>query len=473
VGRFLVNRDFARLWYGQAVSTVGDFVFDTMLVLWVATVLAGGRSWAPGAVSGILVAVGVAVLVVGPMAGVFVDRWDRRATMRRTEVIRAALVGGLTGLSWLPVDALPLWLWLAVIYAAVFVLNAVGQFFGPARFATIGEVVHGETDRTRAAGIGQATTAIAAIVGPPLAAPLLFTVGLQWALLLNAVSYLFSYAAIRSLTPPPGPAADAVQVVAAVPGAELSGPGITTGELAGTSGEPVTGTRRPPESEAGRAARRADGLGAEFAAGLRYFAGNRFLVAILGIALVAASGAGALSALDIFFVTGNLHASPKLYGLLSMAFGVGAVGGALIAGRLVRRFSARTVIVVGLLLGGLLVIGYARQTQFVAGLVLFTLVAIPIAALNAALSPQLLAATAPEYLGRVLGVFTPLNQLAAMVSVVASGWLASTVLHGYHSTIAGLHIGSIDTIFTASGLLIALSAGYAHIALPRQPPTHD
>jgi hypothetical protein len=70
VQRYLINREFARLWYGQAVSTVGDMIFDTTLVLWVATVLAKGKSWAPAAVSGIMLSVGIAVMVVGPLAGV-------------------------------------------------------------------------------------------------------------------------------------------------------------------------------------------------------------------------------------------------------------------------------------------------------------------------------------------------------------------------------------------------------------------
>jgi len=184
----LINRNYAKLWYGQAVSTIGDYAFDTTLVLWVATILARGRAWAPAAVSGVLLAVGAAVLLVGPFAGVFVDRWNRRGTMLRTEVIRGVLTGLLAIASFLPTHVLPIWAWLTVIYAVVFILNAAGQFFGPARFATIGDIVTGEADRARAAGIGQATTATATIIGPPLAAPLLFTVGLQWALLFNAMS---------------------------------------------------------------------------------------------------------------------------------------------------------------------------------------------------------------------------------------------------------------------------------------------
>src|SRR5277367_5188647 len=138
LSRFLVNRDFARLWYGMAVSGLGDVVFDTTLVLWVATVLGRGQRWAPVAVSGVLLSAGAAVLIVGPLAGVFTDRWDRRRLMLRTEVIRAVLVGGMTLLFLLPVRALPAWAWLAIIYVVVFVVNSAGQFFSPARFAVIG-----------------------------------------------------------------------------------------------------------------------------------------------------------------------------------------------------------------------------------------------------------------------------------------------------------------------------------------------
>ena len=47
--RALVNRNYAKLWYGQAVSAVGDTVFGTTLVLWVSQVLVRGSAWAPAA----------------------------------------------------------------------------------------------------------------------------------------------------------------------------------------------------------------------------------------------------------------------------------------------------------------------------------------------------------------------------------------------------------------------------------------
>jgi MFS family permease len=84
----LINRDFARLWYGAAISSVGDYVFDTTLVLWVAVKLGAGKAWAPAAVSGLLLAAVIAIVVVGPIAGVWVDRWNRKRTMLGTEAAR-------------------------------------------------------------------------------------------------------------------------------------------------------------------------------------------------------------------------------------------------------------------------------------------------------------------------------------------------------------------------------------------------
>jgi MFS family permease len=424
----LINRDFARLWYGQAISTVGNYVFDTTLVLWVAAVLAKGKPWAPAAVSGILLVAGLAILVVGPVAGVFVDRWDFRVTMMWTEAIRAGLSGLLAIVAFLPVHSLPVWAWLTLIYLDVLALNAVGQFFNPARFAIVGDVVQGEADRARAAGITEATIATAVIIGPPLAAPLLFTVGLQWALLLNAISYVVSYIAIRS-----------VRVAAT---------------------EPV-GVAAAGDSSA-------EGFWPQLSAGLRQFVTNRYLVALITIAVICTLGTGALNALDVFFVTRNLHSSYDLYGYLGMAFGLGAIVGALSAGRVVQRIGARVTTWLGLLAGGVLIIAYSRQVQFWPGVVMLFLVAVPVTMLNTAIAPMLLAAVPREFLGRTIAFLNPVIQLASMVSVVVAGWLASTVLRNFAGSIGGLHLGPIDTIFTVSGLLIVVAAGYAAVALPRQ-----
>jgi len=73
---FLINRNFAWLASGQAISNLGDFVYSTTLFIWVFTI-----THSVAAVSGVLAAQYIPVFLLGPLAGVFVDRWDRRQTM--------------------------------------------------------------------------------------------------------------------------------------------------------------------------------------------------------------------------------------------------------------------------------------------------------------------------------------------------------------------------------------------------------
>jgi MFS family permease len=309
------------------------------------------------------------------------------------------------------------------VCADVFTLNVAGQFFGPARYTIIRDIVHGDADRARAAGIAQATAGTAMIAGPPLAAPLLFTVGVQWALLFNAASYAVSFFAIRSVRP---------------------GPGAAASEPAGERAK----------------------LTSEFAAGLRFFGRSRFLVALLVLAVIGQCGAGALQALNVFFVSANLHAPAHLYGYLGTGLGVGGITGALFAGRVVKRIGARRTAWTGLVLGGILLVCYSRQSALLGGVCLLFLFAVPITMLNTAMAPLLLGSAPREYMGRVVAVYYPVTQLAGMLSTLLAGWLVSSVLRNFTATVGGVRFGPIDTIFAVSGLLIVIAGCYARAALP-------
>ena len=432
--RRLINRDFARLWSGMAVSGLGDAVFDTTVLLWIATVLARGRSWGPAAVSGVVLAAGIAVAVVGPLAGVFADRWEWRSTMLRTEELRAALVALLTGASLLPVHALPIGAWLVLIYLVVLLLNTAGQFFNPSRFAMISQIIPGDADRTRATGISQGTYAATMMIGPPLAAPLLFAVGFQWALLFNAASYLFSYFMIRSIRV----------------------------ERSAHAGEEGNGKQQ-------RSGVR--GVGRELVEGLRVFAHSRSLVGLLIMLVILTAGTGALNGLDVYFVTDNLHTNPHLYGLLSMADGMGMILGSLVSGLVVKRLGIRQSSWLPLFLAGLLVFLYARQTRFWSALAVLVLIAVMAGVVNTVFSPAVMKAAPKEYLGRVVQVFNPAMSIASMFSLAVSGWLASTVLLNYHGVLAGVHMGRIDLIFTVGAALITVGGLYGAFFLPRDSKT--
>jgi len=413
------NRNFRLLWLGQAISFVGDYVFDTTIVLWVGTVLAAGQSWAPLAVSGVLISVLAPALFIGPFAGVFVDRWDRRRTMLLADVVRAVLVGLLLVLVLLPAGSVPMAGQLVVTYAVVTLASVAAQFFNPARFALLGAVV-APADQPRAASLGQATASFAGIVGPPLAAPLLFTLGVEWALVVNAVSFLASYVAVRAVRVP----------VAASP---AGGP--------------------------------ASGVITEFREGLRFFAGNRALVAVVGAAVIVMAGAGAVNALDVFFVVENLGVAPKFYGLLGAAFDIGAVAGALLAAAYAARIGVNRSFWLGLILAGLAFVVYSRSTDLVVALVVLLLTGVPIAVVNSVVGPIALRETPQHLLGRVMSVFNPVVQLASIGSIAVASALASTVLHDLDTTVLGIRFRTFDTIFLVSGLFIVAGGVWARRAL--------
>src|SRR3981189_53003 len=103
----VINANYTKLFYGQAISSIGDYVFDTTLILWIGTRLLAGKDYAPAAVSGVLVALAAGVIIVGPVACVFVDRWDKRRTMMVSDLVRAALVAALGVVAMLPAGTIP------------------------------------------------------------------------------------------------------------------------------------------------------------------------------------------------------------------------------------------------------------------------------------------------------------------------------------------------------------------------------
>lgn len=424
--RFLINSNYRRLWVGFAVSVVGDLVFDTTLTLWLATQLLRDRPWAPAAVSGLLLAAALPALLLGPVAGVFVDRWDYRRTMLVADAARAVLVGGMVVLPLLPAGTLPVPAALVIVYAAVAAASVFAQFFNPARFALIGDIVEPD-DRARASSISQATYGVAGVIGPPLAAPVLFVFGVHWALLVNAASFVVSFIAVRSV-------------------------------------------RVPPVRSAGAPAARAS-FRRELADGLRFFGHRRELVVLLVSASLVTVGAAATNVLDVFFLRENLHAPASAFGTMAMCFSAGSVLGALLAAQVSGRLGLDRTYWLGLLLAGAGFVVFARSVSLGVALVLLALMGVPIALVNSIVGPIVLRVTPRELVGRTISVITPTLQLASLLAISAAGFLVSTVLSDFHAEVAGVRFGRIDTVYTVGGLLIMASALWASAALRSDQPS--
>jgi len=421
------NRNYQLIWFAGAISGLGDIVFTTATVLWVGAIIAKGQTWAPLAVSGVLFAVMIPVVVLGPLGGVYADRWNRRRTMLVTDLLRALVIGALILVPTVG-DGLSIGAKLGLIYAAVAAESAVAQFFRPARFGLFGTLV-ADPDRERAGSIAQGTDATTGIIGPPLAAPLLISTayGIQTALAVNAISFLVSFAAVLSVRVPEAPA-----------------------EAAGE--------------------REKRTVWQDMRTGLRFVRGSRTMRVIFAAVVMVTFGAGAVNVLDLFFVTTNLHLKASYYGLLDAAIGIGTVAGSIAFAVIGNRIPAHRAFSVGLLLAGVFVACYSRSTALWVALIVLFVLGFPLAAVNSMVGPMVFREVPRELLGRVLGLLNPVQQIAQAASILISTWLASTVLRNLDGHVLGLHFGPIDTIFFGGGVLIALVGAWAIGAMGRAVP---
>ena len=418
---FYINRNFVFAWSGQFVSLLGDFVFDTTLLLWVTTIIGAGQSWVPLAVSGLLLAEALPGFLVGPFAGVFVDRWALRSVLLAMDAARALLVALLilcTGVVPLPFVAgghLALSWQLGAIYVLLFLTGLCSQFFNPARITLGGDIVP-EIYRARATGFVQSSTNLALIIAPALAAPLFFLIGLPWLLLFNALSFLFSFSMLSQVHFPQGM---------------------------------VYKTKM--ETQARHFWR-------EFGDGIRCLVQSRALLTLLITMCLVLFSAGMAAPLGIFFATQNLHISANLYGLLDAASGVGLVIGAVLLGWFGQRIGLARLFAVGTIMVGGLELLYARQNMlWLAGLVL-VVQGLPNAAINVAFGPLVLKLTPRAFLGRVFALILPAMNTATLLSTVLTGYLVSTVFQHIHAQFLGIVFGPYDTLISLAGLL-SLAAG--------------
>jgi CRP-like cAMP-binding protein/sugar phosphate permease len=170
------RRDFSLLWLAQLISTAGSSLTDLAAGIWVYRET--GSALAVGLT---LMATAVPSLVVGLLAGVYVDRHDRRRILIVTCLIQSAIVGVL---------ALTVQFESVVGLYALLLLNAgVKQFFDPAHDSLIPELASDEELTAANAFLSIAAFGSTAI-GFAGAGLLASTVGLVWAFIFDALSFL-------------------------------------------------------------------------------------------------------------------------------------------------------------------------------------------------------------------------------------------------------------------------------------------
>jgi MFS family permease len=188
--RLALDARFSAFWLGQTISLFGDRLHQVAL-----GVLVYGLSGSPLLTGLAFLAATLPNLVLGPIAGTLVDRWDHKQVLIVSDLMRAALV------LLLPIVATQD---IRLIYPIVFAITTVSIFFRPAKAAVLPRLVRRE-DFMAASSATWTGEALADVMGYPLAGLFIGFLGaaLPLAFFVDAASYLISALLILGLSIPP------------------------------------------------------------------------------------------------------------------------------------------------------------------------------------------------------------------------------------------------------------------------------
>ena len=358
----LRQRDFSLLWFGGVLSVTGDLFLFIALPFFVyertGSVLATGAMFA---------AETLPRLLFGSMAGVFVDRWDRKRTMVYADLSRAVVL--------LPLLAVAAGGPLALVYAVAFVEASVSMFFLPAKSATIPNLV-AERDLTAANSLNSVGEEVPSLVGP-----LLGVVGLSGLVLLDVATYLASALLISLISAPTAATAEEPDVA----------PGVAVSAWANAL--------------------------KEWLEGLRLIGRDRSVAVLFAVVLIAHLGEGAVTVLIIVFFRDALGGGSAEFSYFIAAYGVGGILGGLLLGWSSRLIDETRLFAMSLIANGLLLIAIYNARLLPVIVALAVLAGATVVGWFVT-SQTLLQKWVPDrYLGRVFGAYEATQALTLLVGM--------------------------------------------------------
>jgi MFS family permease len=470
----LRRRDFRLLWAGGLISETGDWFLLVGLPVWVLELTGSSLVTSTVFLVGLLPS-----LVVGPLAGVLVDRWDRRRTLVAVSLAQAAFL-----LPLLTVNGRDrLW----VVYLVMAVEAALAQLNDPARSALVPTLV-ARHDLVGANALIALNGNLARLVGSPLGGVLVEVAGLPGLVVGDAASFLLGAALLALVRPSrrarrqPTPRARRQPTPRARwhPTRWWRAPNRREGSRSGNGERPAVhsppagaGERADIHSTlsgaggrpAARSLRPGRGVVGEWVDGLRVVLGDRGLRWGLVVDGLAAVAQGIFMVLFVLFVARELGGDGAEVGLLRGVQAIGGLaGGALVVG-LARRLEPGRLLGTSLLVFGLISLavwnGPALTTAGWLYLVLFTAAGIPGIGFLTGLTALVQERSPDAYLGRVLATF-----LGGFNGLMALGMLLAGLLGDAVGVVPVLNGQAV--LYLLTGLLALATLGRrARVAYPR------
>jgi MFS transporter, DHA3 family, macrolide efflux protein len=173
-------RTFLLIWFGEMISLIGSGLTSFGLGVWVYQRTGSATEFALIAVAAVLPGI-----VISPLAGAIVDRYDRRKVLIVSDLCAALSTVAVALL--LVNNSLQLW----HIYITAMVSSSASAFQSPAYTASVSQLV-AKTHYGRAAGLVAAAEGASQIIAPALAGVLIGLIGLSGIIIVDFATFLFA-----------------------------------------------------------------------------------------------------------------------------------------------------------------------------------------------------------------------------------------------------------------------------------------
>ena len=181
-------RDFALLWTGQSVSSLGDGIFTIALAI-----VALDIDHHPSGIALVFAARAIPSVILALIGGVVVDRAPRRLVMLSSDAIRGVTVGVIG----LLIAEGSLHLWELVVMSAIF--GAADSFFGPASMTIVPELLDADL-LVSGNALGQMSNQLTqGLIGPALGGLVVAVIGTAWSFGVDAASFFISALSLAML----------------------------------------------------------------------------------------------------------------------------------------------------------------------------------------------------------------------------------------------------------------------------------
>jgi len=405
----LKDKNFSLLWFSQIISNFGDRLNQMALI---------GLIYArtPGSTMELAKLLSFTILPVfllSPIAGICVDRWNRKYTMITCDLLRGLLVLLIPFVITYSKSMVP-------IYILVFVTFSVTRFFLPSKFSIIPDIVH-KDKLLLANSLTSTTMMIATIVGFGFGGLIVASLGAKGGFYVDSVTYFVSALMVSFV---------------------------------------ILRFKKPKDGSLPREKFRKlikKTVLEDMKEGILYLKGHRDIRLVASTMFLLMAGVGSIYVIIIVFVQEILGSSTEHLGFLAMFLGGGLFLGSLLYGRFGARFSKKKVINVGLCATGTMIVIFAIGLKawpcfFVAGIlsVFLGLFASPIVISSNTLLHE---AMVDKMRGRIFSSLDIIMHIGFLTFMILTSLVAERISKVYILVTIGLIFSVIGLVKLVAGTL--------------------